>query len=73
MSEPSLPAQDRRNVPAKTYLTPGETAALSKLGESYAGSADVLRQGLALLIRTRHPELLKSLREDLRIPLEPSA
>lgn len=62
------PDDERRDRRIASYVTAGEQAALVILGTNaygYHGTADVIRQGLAMLISARHPELRKHLRADI--------
>jgi hypothetical protein len=56
-----LPDEARRTKQVSTYLTESEKQALLAIGPP----SDVLRQGLALIVSTKHPELLHALRSDL--------
>ncbi len=59
---------NRRSHQKRTYLTEREQEAVVKIGtlDGYRGEADVLRQGFALLVNTRHPEFKEHLRKDLK-------
>jgi hypothetical protein len=60
--------ETRRDKPVVTYVCQSEQEAIQKLGTdyTYVSVADAVRQALALLINTRHPELAQFLRKDLQ-------
>lgn len=67
---PFADAESRRDQKTAAYVTANEKQLVMTLStdHGYDGEADVLRRGLALLVKTYHPELLAQLRNDLRTP-----
>jgi hypothetical protein len=60
---------DRRRWQQSAYLTFNELKALEMLGSSkypYNGVSNALRNGLGMLVRMKHPELMQYLRADLK-------
>lgn len=59
---------DRRNQQLRCYVTDAELGivdALSGPGKPFSSASDLLRAGLALLVRASHPAHEKALRSDL--------
>ena len=65
------PDNERRIFKLTSYGTQGEHEITEILGRDhgYNGAADAIRHGLALLVHTRHKDLVKYLRSDLQTPL----
>jgi hypothetical protein len=60
---------ERRRWQKSAYFTPGEIEAVELLAGQpypYGGESNALRAALGLLVRMKHPELLKHLRADLQ-------
>jgi hypothetical protein len=61
-----LEPNDRLNCALRCYVTRGEQTAVDLLAtDVYQGRSDVIRQAIAFLIQTKHPDLNKFLRSDL--------
>lgn len=63
-----LPESGRRTCKIAGYYTAGEQTAIDTLARPYGirGRSAILREAFGHFIRTKHPELINYLRDDLR-------
>lgn len=64
-ARPRIETKDRLSCPLRTYTTEAEREAIDTLATGpYRGRSAVIREAIALLIRTKHPEFVKVLRDN---------